>query len=46
MMLEHKTNEKYEMTDANGNAIQEDVEITHEVATIDFSKFDGTEEKK
>ncbi len=42
---EYKTNEKYETTDANGNTIQEDVEITHEAATIDFSKFDGTEEK-
>lgn len=42
---EYKTTEKFETVDANGNPLIEDVEITHEAATIDFSQFDGSAEK-
>lgn len=42
MSEEYKTTEKYQITDSNGNVTDEDVEITHEAATVDFSNFTGT----
>ena len=42
MSEEYITKEKYR---ANGSATEDEVEITHEAATIDFSNFDGSQAK-
>lgn len=42
MSEEYKTKEKYEITNPDGSVTTEELEITHEAATLDFSKFKGT----
>ena len=45
MNEEYVTTGKYRTTDANGTTTDSDVSIKHDAATIDFSQFDGSQDK-